>query len=286
MKLAVLGTAARDVGAVAARHPGVSEVVAIDVNDDVSGGDWLGVVVSADTDGAARLARAALTAGHRVLLVGTPAGEHAVWSELAESAPDRLSLSRPSRFDPHIARASEVVRAGTVGAPRTLEICWSFGDGADATAVATELVDVACLLLDGGPASVYAVACEVAGPPLVKVNLLAANGAIAAIEATGESDDFPIRRDLHLLATNGEIVHRIGQDDLLWREGRAEPLPGASGIDELRAQEIAAWLEGGDGGERLARGAAVGWNLRATKALSRSLAGGEMVSIGEEVGRS
>jgi hypothetical protein len=33
MKLAVLGQASRDVGAVAARHPGVSEVTAVDSTD-------------------------------------------------------------------------------------------------------------------------------------------------------------------------------------------------------------------------------------------------------------
>jgi hypothetical protein len=277
VKLAVLGDAAHEVGSLAARHPGVSEVVAVDADDTLTGGDWLGVVVSGEADGAARLARAALASGHRVLVVGVPRGG------LAEGAPDGLTLSRPLRFDPHIARASEVVGAGTIGAPRTLEIGWSFGEEVDA-AVAGELVDVACHLLGASPAKVYAVACEAGGPALVKVNLLLANGAIAVIEAVGEEADLPTRRDLHLLATDGEIVHRIGNDDLLWSDGRAEPLPGATGRDELRARELAVWIDGGSAGERLARGPAVVWNLAVARALARSLATGEMVEIGEEVG--
>jgi hypothetical protein len=178
-----------------------------------------------------------------------------------------------------------VVRAGTVGAPRTLDVGWSVGGSVDVTVAATELVDVACLLLDSEPASIYAVACGVAGPPLVKVNVLTTSGALASIEVAGESDDLPSRRDLHLLASDGEIVHRIGQDDLLWSEGRAEPLPGPTGSDELRDREIAEWLDGG-GRDRLARGAALRWNLIASRALARSLASGEAISVGEEVGES
>lgn len=283
MKLAVLGEAARGVGAFAARHPGVSEVVAVAADDALTGGEWLGVVVSGEADGAARLARAALASGYRVLVVGIPAGDE--WRDLVDGAPDGLTLSRPLRFDPHIARASEVAGAGTIGAPRTLEIGWSFGEEVDAAAVG-ELVDVACHLLGASPAKVYAVACEVGGPALVKVNLLAANGALAAIEAAGEAADLPTRRDLHLLATDGEIVHRIGNDDLLWSEGRVEPLPDAAGRDELRARELAVWSDGGGAGERLARGPAVVWNLAVARALARSLETGEMVAIEEEVGRA
>jgi predicted dehydrogenase len=185
-------------------------------------------------------------------------------------ADEGVTPNRPLRFDPYIARAREVVRGGTVGTPRTLELCWSFA-GADATAAATELVDVACWLLDSGPASVYAVACRVAGPPLVKVNLLTESGAIAVIEVAGESDDLPTRSDLHLLATDGEIVHRIGNDDLIWSEGRAWPLPGVAGLDELRDQELA--------GEP-----AIGWNVAVSRALARSLATGETVQVGEGIG--
>jgi hypothetical protein len=276
-----MGDAARDVGALATRRPGVSEVVVVDADDGLTGGDWLGVVVSGEAEGAARLARTALESGHRVLVVGILAGGE--WRVLADGAPDGLTLSRPLRFDPNIARASEVVGSGTIGAPRTLEIGWSFGEEVDAE-VAGELVDVACHLLGGSPASVYAVASEMAGPALVNVNLLAADGAIAVIEAAGEAAGLPTRRDLHLLATDGEIVHRIGNDDLLWSDGRVEPLPGAAGRDELRARELAVWLDGGSGAERLARGAAVVWNLATARALARSLATGEMVAIGEEVG--
>lgn len=287
MKIVVLGQAASDVGAVAARHPRVTAVVAGDAGDAgdaLTGSDWLGVVVSGDAEGAPRLARTALASGLRVLVVGVPTGDG--WRELALGAPDGLTLSRPLRFDPHIARASDVIAGGTVGAPRTLELAWSFGDETEITAAAGELVDVACHLLAGTPAAVYAVAADVAGPPLVKVNLLAGNGALAAIEAAGESADLPTRRDLHLLATDGEIVHPIGNDDLLWSDGRAEPLPGATGLDELRAHEVAAWLDGGRRFERLARGATVARNLAVAGALARSLATGETVSLGEEVGKS
>ncbi|HEY7036156.1 MAG TPA: hypothetical protein VH482_32785 [Thermomicrobiales bacterium] len=284
MKLAVLGDAAGAVGAVAKRHPGVSEVVTIEADAALTGGEWLGIVVSSETDGCAHLARRALASGLRVLLVGIPSGD--VWRDLAVDAPDGLTLSRPLRFDPHIARAKEVVGAGTIGTPRTLEIGWSFGDQTDATAAAGELVDVACHLLADTPASIYAVVSDVAGPPVVKVNLLGTNGALAVIEAAVESADLPTRRDLHLLATDGEIVHRIGNDDLLWSDGRVEPLPGATGNAELLAREIDAWIDGGSASERLARGTAAAWNLAVARALSRSLATGEMVAIGEEVGGS
>lgn len=175
------------------------------------------------------------------------------------------ALSRPLRFDPHLARAKDVVLGGTIGTPRTLELCWSF-DGNDVTAVATELVDVACFLLDSEPASIYAIGSEVTGPPLLKINLLTANGSIAVIEAAAGSPDLPTRRDLHLIATDGEIVHRIGKDDLLWSEGRASPLPGSPSLDDLRP-----W------------GADVDWNLAVSGALARSLATGETVRVGEEV---
>src|SRR5437899_3088431 len=85
---------------------------------------------------------------------------------------------------------------------------------ADPVEAATQLADVALWLLDAEPASVYALACEVAGPPLLKVNVLAARGELASLEATVDAEGFPARRDLHLLATDGEITHRTGQDDL------------------------------------------------------------------------
>ena len=175
------------------------------------------------------------------------------------------TLNPPLRFDLHIVRAKDVVRGGTVGAPRTLELCWS-ADGDDATAIATELVDVACDLLDSGPAAIYAVASDVEGPPLVKVNVLTESGAIAVIEASGESGELPARRDLHLIATDGEIVHRIGKDDLLWSEGRIWPLFGTA--------------ETVDGGDGPARGAVSGWNEAVSRALARSLATGETVRVG------
>ncbi len=169
---------------------------------------------------------------------------------------------RPLRCDPHIARARDVVRGGTVGAPRTLELCWSF-DGDDPIEMAAELVAIACFLLDSGPASIYAVASEVEGPPLVKVNLLTASGAIAAIEASSESADLPARRDLHLIATDGEIVHRIGKDDLLWSEGKAWPLSATIDLDGP------------------APGTTAGWDLAISRALADSLATGETVRVGE-----
>ena len=167
------------------------------------------------------------------------------------------------RLEPHIARAKDIVRGGTIGTPKTLELGWSF-EGADATAAAVELVDAACWLLDSGPASIYAVASEGEGPPLVKINLLTGSGAIAAIEVAGESDELPARRDLHLLATDGEIVHRIGKDDLLWSGGQAWPLTGG---DE-RTQEIAA----------------DGWGLAIRQGLEQSLATGETIQLGEGIG--
>ncbi|HKG24722.1 MAG TPA: hypothetical protein VKB09_03690, partial [Thermomicrobiales bacterium] len=255
MKLAVFGDTARNIGAIAARLAGVSDVIPVTSADAVDGEGWIGLVVDGEADGAARIARTALANGQRVLLVGIPKHEPGAWTEPAR---DGLTLSRPLRFDPHIARASEVVRGGTIGAPRTLELCWSFA-GDDASSAVTELVDVACALLDSGPAAIYAAASEVTGPPLIKVNVLTASGAFAVIEAAAESDDLPARRDLHLLATDGEIAHRIGQDDLLWSEGRARPLPGATATEALQAQEIAVWIDGGSDG--LARGLAVGWNV-------------------------
>jgi predicted dehydrogenase len=173
-------------------------------------------------------------------------------------------MSQSLRFDPHIARAKEIVRGGTIGTPKTLELGWSF-DGADTTTAAVDLVDVACWLLDSGPASIYAVASEGEGPPLVKINLLTASGAIATIEVAGEADEVPTRRDLHLLATDGEIVHRIGKDDLLWGEGRAWPLAGG---DEVPTRDVAA----------------DGWAPAVWQGLERSLATGEMVQLAEGIG--
>jgi hypothetical protein len=278
MKLAVFGDTARDAGTIAARLAGVSDVIPVTPADSMDGEGWIGLVVDGGADGAARIAETALANGRRVLLTEIPKNEPKTWMIPAR---DGLTLSRPLRFDPHIARAKEVVRGGTIGGPRTLELCWSL-ERDDATGAATELVDVACMLLDSGPAAIYASSSDVTGPPLIKVNLLTASGAIAVIEAAVESDELPARRDLHLLATDGEIVHRIGQDDLLWSEGSARPLPGATATEALRAQEIAVWIDGESDG--LARGPAVDWNLAAGTALAQSLATGEMVWVGEGIG--
>jgi predicted dehydrogenase len=221
-----------------------------------------------------------------VLLAGVPTTDSVAWDEVAHEAADGLSLSRPLRFDPHLARAREVLSAGTVGTPRTLDIAWSFTHEVDVLVAATELVDVACWLLDSGPAAVYASACVVDGPPLVKINLLTESGALALIEVAGETDALPRRRDLHLLASDGEIVHRIGQDDLLWSDGRVQPLPVAATRDELWSLEIATWLDGGGPPDRLAGRTALLWNLAAARALAKSLADGEMIAMAPEVGRS
>lgn len=294
MKLAFLGHAAGRLGKIAAAQPGVSVVVAADhdavmaevrvaVLDD---GEPFGVIISGEFDGAVGFARTALDKNSRVLLAGVPTYDAAAWAELGRGSPDLLTLSRPVRFDPHLARTQAVVRAGTVGVPRTLDIAWSVDQEVDVMTGAAELVDVACWLLEGGPAAVYAVACGVAGSPLVKINLLLENGALATIEVAHETDGIPRRRDLHLLASDGEIVHRLGQDDLLWSNGRTEPLPAAASRDELSAMEFAAWHDGERPPDLLARGAALGWNLTAVAALAQSLSDGEMVPVEREAHRT
>src|SRR4029450_5934738 len=107
MKLAAFGDTARNIGAIAARLAGVSDVIPVTLTDSMDGEAWTGLLVDGEGDGAARIAETALANGRRVLLTGIPKNEPETWMKPAR---DGLTLSRPLRFDPHIARAKEVVR--------------------------------------------------------------------------------------------------------------------------------------------------------------------------------
>ena len=109
-----------------------------------------------------------------------------------------------------------------MGVPRTIRLGWSFPHGTDPIEAVAELADVALWLLGADPASVYALADDDRDPPFVHVNLLAANGGLAMLESTVGTPGVPARRELHLLASEGEIVHRTGHDDLLWSDDGAE----------------------------------------------------------------
>ena len=304
MKLIVVGRAAAEVGRLAARRSALTVAVVADPEEAaardlarslgaarwtadpleaVSGDDGAMVVLSGELPGAARVAEAALAAGRPVLLASLPARDRQAWLELAARPGDGLMLSRPLRFDRHFAAARAAVCAGDVGTPRTVHIGWSFDAGIDPVDAATQLADIALWLLDAEPASVYALACEVAGPPLLKVNVLAARGELASLEATVDAEGFPARRDLHLLATDGEITHRTGQDDVLWSEDSA-------GVFEYPAdapgREVAAWLDGpaAEPGNR-AGGGDLRRNLAVARALADSLASGEPRAVTEVVSR-
>jgi predicted dehydrogenase len=140
---------------------------------------------------------------------------------------DESTRNHSLRADPHVARARAVIQTGEVGAPRTLRLGWSFPPGTDPIEAVTALADAALWLLDAEPASLYALAGADDGPPLLHVNVLAANGALALLEVALDAEGFPARRELHLLGSEGEIVHRTGQDDLLWSADGAEALHAA-----------------------------------------------------------
>jgi hypothetical protein len=240
----------------------------------------VGVIVS-ESRGASGFVRSALGAGIPVLLTSVPA-ERGEWNELSQSHSEQLSLSRPLQFDPLIARAVEIAREGTIGIPRTLAIGWSFEPEAGITTGASELIDAACVLLDSAPKSIYAVACEVAGPPLMKINVLTTNGSHAAIDISASDSGFPPLRNLHLLATEGEIVHRIGHDNLLLRSGKTATSTHFSEVATLRSSELAAWIDG-ERSVRTARGERLIWNVSAMEAVAQSLATGETVAVAKGV---
>ena len=117
----------------------------------------------------------------------------------------------------------------------------------------------------------------------LKVNVLAARGELASLEATVDAEGFPARRDLHLLATDGEITHRTGQDDLLWSEGRAGVFAYPA---DAPGREVAAWLDGpATGPGNLAGGGELRRNLVVARALADSLASGEPRAVTEVVSR-
>jgi predicted dehydrogenase len=180
-------------------------------------------------------------------------------------------LGHPLRFDPHISRTLEITRAGTIGRPRTLSMEWSFGSDWSQSAATAGMVDAACLLLDSDPAAVYALASETGEPSIVKINLLVANGGIASLEAAWESDQVPTQRHLHLIGTDGEVLHRLEGENVLWRDQSRGPLPRPESLDALQARETAVGAPADD--PRL--------NAIAD-AISESLARGEMVRIATE----
>ena len=142
---------------------------------------------------------------------------------------DESTRNHSLRADPHVARARAVIQTGEVGAPRTLRLGWSFPPGTDPIEGATALADAALWLLEAEPASVFALACDDDGAALLHVNVLAANGALALLEVALAAEGFPARRELHLLGSEGEIVHRTGQDDLLLSTDGAEVFHAAGG---------------------------------------------------------
>ena len=178
-----------------------------------------------------------------------------------------------------IARTIDVVRAGTIGTPRTLDLTWTMAGGEDTVSFAGDLIDVARALLGSEVASLYAVACAVDGPPLVKINVLTETGAIAMIEVVGEDDALPARADLYLFGTDGEIDYRQSRGNALWSDGRRRPLPDTPSIAELRAREIVAWLRDEETSRESRDGPAIDRKLAAARALERSLATGEMVDV-------
>jgi predicted dehydrogenase len=180
-------------------------------------------------------------------------------------------LGHPLRFDPHIARTLEIIQAGTIGRPRTLSMEWSFGSDWSQSEATAGMVDVACLLLDSELTAVYALAAETGEPPIVKINLLVANGGIASLEAAWEHDQVPTQRHLHLIGTEGEVLHRLEGENVLWSDQTRGPLPRPENLDELRARETAAGAPADD-----PRISAI------ADALSDSLARGEMVRVGTE----
>ena len=176
------------------------------------------------------------------------------------------------RSDPHFVAARAVMAAGDVGASRTLRLGWSFPTGTDPVEAAAELADVALWLLVTDPASVYALAGDDDDPPLLHVNLLATNGALAVLEATVDAAGFPAQRELHLLGSEGEVVHRTGHDDLLWAVDGAEVFHASAGrgVDPSRPS-------GYDESPR--RKPAI------SRAIAASLARREPVVLTEEVAR-
>src|SRR5262245_31519514 len=154
MKLAVLEEKAGFVELNTRLRSEPLEVVAVEPDDPLRGDEWLGLVVSQEEQGATRLVSTALAAGHRVLLGGVPRADHVRWDEIVLPARDVLTVSRPLRFERHIARTKDVIREGTIGVPRTLELCWGFDRRCDPIVKATELIDVACFLLADEPAAI------------------------------------------------------------------------------------------------------------------------------------
>lgn len=143
------------------------------------------------------------------------------------------------------------------------------GELDDAT---TGLVDVACLLLESEAAAVYALLAETSGPPIVKLNLLVANGGIASLEAAWESAGQPTQRHLHLIGTDGELLHRFGQDNLTWGAKGSTPIPPPTSRTELSARATTSDSD-------------ITWDALAS-AITQSLTTGELVRIAETEGRS
>jgi len=148
---------------------------------------------------------------------------------------------------------------------------WSFGDDWSQTAATAGLVDVACLLLDSEPTAVYALATETGGPPIVKINLLVANGGIASLEAAWEHDRVPTQRHFHLIGTDGEILHRLEGENVLWSDQARGPIPRPDDLAALRARESVAGANADE-----ARMDAI------SHAVTQSLTSGELVRITEE----
>lgn len=181
------------------------------------------------------------------------------------------SLGHPLRFDPYVTRTLDVTRAGTIGRPRTVSMEWSFGNDWSQSAATTGLVDIACLLLDSEPAAVYALAAETGEPPIVKINLLVANGGIASLEAAWEYDQVPTQRHLQVIGTDGEVIHRLEGENVLWSDQARGPLPRPESLAALQSRAAAAGAPVDD----------VRINAIA-QALSASLASGEMVRVQTE----
>jgi predicted dehydrogenase len=181
------------------------------------------------------------------------------------------SVGHPLRFDPHISRTLDITRTGTIGRPRTLSMEWSFGSDWSQSAATAGMVDVACLLLDSEPAALYALAADTGEPAIVKINLLVANGGIASLEAAWEHDHVPTQRHLHLIGTEGEVLHRLEGENVLWSDQTRGPLPRPESLDALQARETATGAPTDE--PRISTIA---------NAVSESLASGELVRIKTE----
>jgi predicted dehydrogenase len=307
MKLVVLGELAAEYAATAAQQTGVEIAVVADQSDTRARemAEHLGVenwstdlfavattqadtvvILGSDVDRAAEIAHHVVHAGRAVILADVPASDESAWIELAGRAGDRLTLSRPLRFDPLFATTRAATQAGDVGTPRTVRIAWTFDRGPNRRAplnpvtLATELADVAVWLLGEAPSAVYALMSDVDGPPLMQINLRTATGSLALLEATIGVAGFPRLRDLGLQASDGALYHRTLQDDLLWTTDGAEVLTYG---DDALTREVAAWTSGlPSATANLARGSAIRHNLTIARAIAVSLTSSQPAVIEAE----